>query len=100
MKVAEVILVGGILKVKLEEQNTSNNAKVFTLAKFLEFRDQVVKLKWMEVQALLLREGREVGMDANFNNRSKIIVIYDIVHRPKVEINELETKINNEWIRS
>jgi hypothetical protein len=57
----------------------------------------------MEAQGLLLREGREVGMEAIFNNRSKIIMVshvYNAVHRPKVEINKLKTKISNEWIRS
>jgi hypothetical protein len=31
---------------------------------------------WREAQAFLLRDGREVGMEVNTNNQSKIIIIY------------------------
>jgi len=30
----------------------------------------------MEVQALLLKEGREVGIEVNMNNQSEIVIIY------------------------
>jgi hypothetical protein len=37
-------------------------------AAMFQFRDQEVKIKWKEAQAILLREGREVGIEANINN--------------------------------
>ncbi len=40
------------------------------------FGNQVDLLKWREAQALLLREGIEVGIEANIDNQSKIVIEY------------------------